>query len=106
VSTSIELANVGGDDLVLNELRLAYANPAIELSWGGADTLPAGASAELSIDWSPVDDVWELESKLRIGSNDPDRRDSGFLIVESDDPMFPILSAHVEGRGVDPDTGT
>jgi hypothetical protein len=70
VSASIELANVGGDDLVLDELRLAYDEPSIELEWAGGETLAAGASADLSLAWSP-ERAQALESKLRIGSNDP-----------------------------------
>ena len=69
-STSIELANVGGDDLVLNELRMAYDDSSIELGWKGGDVLAAGAAADLSLTWSP-DRADYLESKLRIGSNDP-----------------------------------
>jgi hypothetical protein len=70
VITSIELANVGGDDLVLDELRLAYADPSVELRWDAGKILAAGASADLSLTWSP-DRAQALESKLRIGSNDP-----------------------------------
>jgi hypothetical protein len=71
VSRSIALANVGGDDLVLNELRLAHEDSTIELVGPGAgDTLAAGASADLSLSWSP-DRADAMESKLRIGSNDP-----------------------------------
>lgn len=70
VSTSIELENIGGDDLVLDELELAHADPTIELDWAAGDTLAAGASAQLSLMWSP-DDAAVLDGKLWIRSNDP-----------------------------------
>jgi hypothetical protein len=71
VSTSIELENIGGDDLVLDELELAHEDPTIQLEWAAGDTLAAGASAQLSLTWSPHD-VAILENKLWILSNDPD----------------------------------
>ena len=70
VSTTIELANVGGDDLVLDELRVAYEEPSIELDWDGGDALAAGASAPLSLTWSPRR-AQDLKIELRVGSNDP-----------------------------------
>ena len=70
-TTSLELANVGESDLVLNELRLAEENRTIDLVWASGDVLVAGASADLLLTWSPPDFEEDLESELRIATNDP-----------------------------------
>ena len=70
VSRSIELANVGGDVLALDEIRLADADPTIELDWTGGGTLSSGASAGLSLTWLPTR-AQDLKNELRIGSSDP-----------------------------------
>jgi hypothetical protein len=68
---SIELANVGGGVLLVDELHLADGDPTVELELaGGGQTVAAGTSASLWVTWSP-DQTSELNNLILIGSNDP-----------------------------------
>ena len=70
VTKSIELSNVGLDDLVLGEFRLENNDPTIGIDWSGSETLAAGASGDVFLSWSP-ERVQSLGNQLRIVSNDP-----------------------------------
>ena len=66
---SLELANVGDANLVLDEPRLQTEDASIGLEWAGDTTVVPGTSTHLLVTWSPEES--RVDDTLLIGSNDP-----------------------------------